>query len=85
MNEKRDLAEYVMLFHNPEGVKKVQEHREYVLSGQKAEVEHIFEQQVEKLFGKGLGIDKKHNNKEDLPQEIIRDEVVLKKTKKDQR
>lgn len=85
LDRRRDFAEYIMLFHNPEGVQKVKEHREYIESGKKAEVEAIFKGQVEKLFGKGLAIDKNINNMEVLPQENVHDEVVLKKSKSSRR
>lgn len=69
-----------MLFHNPEGVQKVKEHREYIESGAQAETEQYFTEQVEKMFGRKIGIDYSDTNRESLPQEAL-DEMIIKKSK----
>jgi len=61
----RDLSEYAMAFHNYEAVQAVRDSRDEELIQQEINEEEIFAQQVEKLFGRKLGLDKEDTS----PQE----------------
>lgn len=58
VDTQRQLAEYIMSFHNIEAVRAVQRSRELQRQNDDRALGEIFAKQVEALFGKNLSFDK---------------------------
>lgn len=71
VDSQRQLAEYIMSFHNVEAVRAVQRTRDLQRRNEDKNVGDIFAKQVESLFGKNLSFDALEKARQDGVQKEV--------------